>query len=187
MQCPKDKKVALVDGTLSGDLAVMKCPDCQGNWISSANYEAWQASQPQEPAEPKLVARSVTKLDFLPSPLDNKAALCPECQHYLSRAKVYYKRSFYVDRCMHCGGIWCDKGEWEVLENLGLHTRIEHMFSPEWQMRERELEYAEKERQATIEKLGSEVAAMVFELAEVLEKHPNGDFGVAYLMRRFDK
>jgi hypothetical protein len=27
----------------------------------------------------------------------------------------------------------------------------------------------------------------LFELAELLEQHPNGDFGVAYLMRRVDQ
>ncbi|MFB2938489.1 zf-TFIIB domain-containing protein [Aerosakkonemataceae cyanobacterium BLCC-F154] len=187
MQCPKDQRVTLVNATLSNKLAVKLCPDCQGNWISATDYEAWIASQSEKTAEPKLMAKSTTEINFVPSPNDNRAALCPECQHYLTRAKVFYKRAFYVERCTHCGGIWCDKGEWEVLEKLGLHTNIEQLFSLEWQSRVRELEYSEKERQATTEKLGSEVAAMVFELAEVLEKHPNGDFGVAYLMRRFHK
>lgn len=187
VRCPKDWSVSLVDGTLSDKLAVKHCPDCQGNWISATDYEAYVASQPPKSAESKFQAKSTTDINFVPSPGDHRAALCPECQHYLTRAKVFYKRAFYVERCTHCGGIWCDKGEWEVLEKLGLHTNVEQMFSLEWQSRVRELEYAEKERQATMEKLGSEVASKVFELAEVLEKHPNGDFGVAYLMRRFNK
>jgi hypothetical protein len=70
------------------------------------------------------------------------------------------------------------------LERLGLHTTIEQLFSNEWQTQVRERQFSEQERQATIEKLGSELAGRVFELAEALEKHPNGDFGVAYLMRR---
>jgi hypothetical protein len=45
----------------------------------------------------------------------------------------------------------------------------------------RERQFSEQERQATIEKLGSELAERVFELAEVLEKHPNGDFGCCLL------
>jgi hypothetical protein len=44
-----------------------------------------------------------------------------------------------------------------------------------------------QERRATIDKLGAELAAQIFELADVLKQHPNGDFGVAYLMRRCDK
>lgn len=187
MQCPKDQSVSLVDGTLSDKLTVLHCPDCQGNWISTTNYEAWILSQPPRLAEPKLITKSESDLDFVPSHNDNRAALCPECQHYLTRARVFYKRCFYVERCMHCGGVWCDKGEWEVLEKLGLHINIEQLFSHEWQSRVREMEYAEKEREATTQKLGYKVAEMVFELAEILENHPNGDFGVAYLMRRFNK
>jgi hypothetical protein len=70
------------------------------------------------------------------------------------------------------------------LEHLGLHTTIEQLFTNEWQSRVRERQFFDQERQATIDKLGPELAEQVFELAQELEKHPNGDFGVAYLMRR---
>jgi Zn-finger nucleic acid-binding protein len=126
-------------------------------------------------------------VDYVQSPFDTKAALCPECNCYLARARVGLKTPFYVERCPNCGGIWCDRGEWDVLEKLGLHTAIEQLFSSEWQARVKEREYAARERQATIDKLGADLAEKVFELAELLEGHPNGDFGVAYLMRRFDK
>ena len=186
MQCPKEKKVTLVDGILAGNISVKHCPDCQGTWIPAQEYQSWQAGQSQPTAYPELPIQNLD-VDFVQSPFDTKAALCPECQHYLSRTKVFFRPSFYVERCMYCGGVWCDKGEWEVLAKLGLHASIEQLFSPEWQMQMRDREYAEKERQATSDKLGPEVAAEVFKLAEILEKHPNGEFGVAYLMRRFDK
>lgn len=184
MQCPKDKNQDLLEGNLAGgSLLANHCPECEGSWISAEVYQAWQARQLQQPASPQLLTKRID-VNFTASPFDMKAALCPECQHYLSRVKVHFKTPFYIERCMHCGGIWCDKGEWEVLEKLGLHTTIEQMFSSEWQLRARELEQLEKERQATIEKLGEELAEQVFQLAEVLEKHPAGDFGVAYLIRR---
>ena len=183
MQCPKEKNVTLVEGTLSKNLSIKCCPDCQGAWIPAAAYEGWRRNQLQLSAEPERLTRTVNAT-LVRSPFDSKAALCPECQHYLSRAKVYFKPVFYVERCTYCGGIWCDKGEWDVLEKLGVHVAIEQMFSPEWQARVRELEQMEKERQATLDKLGPELAAQVFQLADLLEKHPYGDFGVAYLMRR---
>ncbi|WP_239651701.1 hypothetical protein [Neosynechococcus sphagnicola] len=61
------------------------------------------------------------------------------------------------------------------------------MFTSEWQVKAREQELAEQERRATLEKLGPELAAQVFALAAALQQHPNGDFGVAYLMRRFEQ
>ena len=183
MHCPKCKNVMLLDGSLDGKFAVKYCQECKGTWIPASEYEAWQAHQPYTPVVPASLSQPLN-VNFVQSPFDTKAALCPECQRYLSRAKVNLKTPFYVERCTYCRGIWCDYGEWDVLERLGLHTTIEQLFSNEWQTQVRERQFSEQERQATIEKLGSELAARVFELAEVLEKHPNGDFGVAYLMRR---
>jgi hypothetical protein len=71
-----------------------------------------------------------------------------------------------------------------MLEHLGLHATIEQLFTDEWQTRSREQQHAEKERQATMDKLGHKLAEQVFELADLLRAHPNGDFGVAYLMRQ---
>ncbi len=183
MHCPKCKNVTLVDGLLEDQLAVKYCQECKGTWIPASEYEAWQTEQLYRPVLSEVDSRSID-VDFVQSPFDTKAALCPECRRYLSRAKVNLNTPFYVERCMQCRGIWCDYGEWDILERLGLHTTIEQLFTNEWQTRSRSQQYSEKERQATIDKLGPEVAQLVFELADILEKHPNGDFGVAYLIRR---
>lgn len=182
MQCPKCRKVTLLDGVLDDELAVKYCQECKGIWIPANEYEAWQAHQARKPAPD--VPSETLYVDFVLSPFDTKAALCPECQRYLSRAKVNLNTPFYVERCVQCRGIWCDYGEWDILQQLGLHTTIEQLFTNEWQTRARERQFFDKERQATIDKLGSELAEQVFELAEALANHPNGDFGVAYLMRR---
>jgi len=183
VQCPKCKTVTLLDGILDEKFAVKYCQSCKGTWIPASEYEAWQTTQPYSYVSPDLLSGTLD-VDYVQSPFDTKAALCPECRRYLARAKVNLKTPFYVERCTHCRGIWCDYGEWEILEQLGLHTTIEQLFTNEWQSRVRERQFFDQERQATIDKLGPELAEQVFELAEELEKHPNGDFGVAYLMRR---
>lgn len=186
VQCPKDKKVELVDQVLAEDLPVQCCPDCKGTWIPAEEYKAWQTRQEKTDVSVEEVLPKILEVEFTQPPLDTKAALCPDCNRYLSRAKVNLKSPFYIERCMACGGIWCDRGEWSILEQLGLHTCIEKLFTGTWQERVKELEYAQRERQATMDKLGPELAAKIFELAKLLEEHPNGDFGVAYLMRRFE-
>lgn len=183
MQCPKCKKVILTDGILDNELAVQYCQECKGTWIPAQEYEDWQTRQPYTPVVPDALSDTL-EVDYMQSPFDTKAALCPECRRYLSRAKVNLKTPFYVERCMQCRGIWCDYGEWDILERLGLHTTIEQLFSNDWQIKVRENQFSQQERQATIEKLGIELATRVFQLAEDLGNHPNGDFGVAYLMRR---
>lgn len=186
MQCPKDKQVELVNGQLMKQLPAHHCPECQGDWIAGEAYEVWQQQQPPSENLSTLIDRAL-ELDYARSPFDTRAALCPECNAYLARAKVSVKTPFYVERCPNCKGIWCDRGEWDTLQTLGFHTVIDQMFSNDWQTRTREREQLAQERRATIDKLGPELAERIFEMAEVLEKHPNGDFGVAYLMRRCDK
>ncbi|MGJ3249365.1 MAG: zf-TFIIB domain-containing protein [Elainellaceae cyanobacterium] len=183
MQCPKDREIELVDSWLSDQLAVQECPKCQGNWIPSTEYQKWRG----EPPDMIEVPQQMLSIQCESPPNDTKGALCPACGCFLSRAKVALRTPFYVERCSNCGGIWCDRGEWDILEMLGLHVAIEQLFSSDWQSRVKEVELANRERQATIDKLGEELALRVFELAELLEQHPNGDFGVAYLMRRFEE
>lgn len=183
MQCPKCRKVTLTDSVLSDNLGVKRCPDCKGNWIPASNYEEWQTQQPQQPITPTILAKKQLNVDFVQSPYDTKAALCPGCNRYLSRAKVNLNNPFYVERCRDCG-IWCDHGEWDVLEKLGLSSTIEQLFSSTWQTKVHKAQYSEQERQALISKVGSDLAQQIFELTETLEDHPAGDFALAYIMRR---
>ena len=183
MQCPKCKQSKLRSGNLSSRLAVESCDECKGTWIPAENYADWQSQQPQTSPN-KIHFSEALNVDFVQSPYDTKGALCPECSRYLSRAKVMLTNPFYVERCANCQGIWCDHGEWDILETLGLHSTIENLFSAEWQTQVRQLQQISKERQATIDKLGTELANLVFEVGEKLKNHPNGDFGVAYLIRQ---
>lgn len=189
MRCPKCKKADLEDGILEeGNFLVKYCPECFGFLIPRQEYETWQAQVPRWEPQPEILSDRLERLgeNFVPSPYDTKAALCPECQSYLSRSRVSLKTPFYVERCMKCGGIWCDKGEWEILEALGLHTRLHEMFSTGWQTRIRETSLVLREREALVEKLGQELAQYIFDLAEILETHPYGDFAASYILRRFE-
>ena len=187
MRCPKDKNSTLVDRTLDGGLAVKYCPTTEGQWIGEADYQAWLENQTSAASDSASVAQRLTTLEFEPAAEDLKAALCPECGHYLTRAKVMTQKPFFVERCGKCGGIWCDRGEWEALQMLGLHTRLDELFSGEWQAIVRERQQSDRQREATIDKLGSDLAQKIFDLADALKAHPNGDFGVAYLMQQFNK
>ncbi len=186
MNCPKCK-LTLSDSFLNETLPNKHCNQCQGDWIPGNEYEIWNSGKNNIiPTEPEQLSKYFN-MEFVPSEFDKKGSLCPECKRYLSRAKVSIKNDFYVEKCINCGGIWCDEGEWNILTKLGLTKVIDNIFSSDWQAKVLKSQHFDKEKEATINKLGTELAEKVFKLAELLEKHPNGDFGVAYLMRRFDK
>ncbi len=188
MRCPKEPTIELSPAELTHDLSAQRCPDCQGNWIPFFTYQRWQALNAGLEAVPDEVLPLTLESDFEPAPLDSRAGLCPECGTYLKRSRLNLKKTaFYVERCPLCSGLWCDRGEWQVFAALGLHVQIPIVFKPDWQARMRVLEQTERQRLAVIEKLGPEIASRVFELGDLLKEHPHGDFGVAYLMRKFEK
>ncbi|MEO1402901.1 MAG: zf-TFIIB domain-containing protein [Cyanobacteria bacterium J06635_1] len=188
VRCPKDFDVILETGQLTEDLSAECCPMCQGAWIESEDYQKWQRSQVDLSENlDDLPLPSTLEIDYRPSPLDGRAGLCPNCGHYLVRGRINLRSTaFFVERCPVCKGMWCDRGEWAILEQLKLDSLIPLIFTDDWQTHIRAKEGEYREKQATIDKLGHEIAEKIFELANLLEKHPNGDFGVAYLMRRFE-
>ena len=185
MQCPKCRS-ELVNGIISDMLLTKHCPECAGEWIPGHNYQTWRSAYPFVPPQRDVLAQNY-HLPYTPSPLDAKAAPCPECGPMMARGKIALKQPFYLEHCLACGGVWCDRGEWEVLEQLQLDKNIAQIFSSAWQAQVRADHLHELERQAVIDKVGVEMAQRVFDLAEILVKHPNGDFAAAYLMRRFER
>lgn len=189
MFCPKHPQELLLTGELVDGLNASSCPICQGSWVESDDYQRWQATH----AEPSLKIENLAvpisqDVDYQPSRYDNRAGLCPNCGLYLVRGRINLKKvSFFLERCPGCKGVWCDQGEWSVLDELGLSAYIPVLFTDDWQSKVRSAESEFRERLATAEKLGPEIAEKLFALARLLEEHPNGDFGVAYLMRRFEK
>ncbi|MGB7088074.1 MAG: zf-TFIIB domain-containing protein [Phormidesmis sp.] len=188
MRCPKEPKTELLPSEITEGLAGQCCPSCQGSWLPFDRYQHWQSLNAGIEAIPDEVLPLALATDYQPAPLDSRAGLCPECGSYLKRSRLTLQQSaFYVERCPLCEGIWCDAGEWDVLAALGLHVQIPIVFKPDWQAHVRSLEQTERHRLAAIEKLGPKLAERVFDLGNQLKAHPHGDFGVAYLMRKFDQ
>ena len=181
MQCPKCREIELVDFELGEELTSHHCKKCEGDWLSGERYQAWQNTQDR----PSVVNTNL-KLDkdYKPSETDNRAALCPECRRYLSRVKIPVATPFYLERCPDCNGFWCDRQEWEILQELTLHTSLEYVFTTEWQHKVRDQQHTVSERQALIQKLGKELAEEVFVMGDKLAESENGDFAVAYLARQ---
>ncbi len=188
MRSPKVKGANLEPSEVTAGLSSQKCPQSLGHWIAAATYEAWQSQQLQQVRDtPIEEVNWLQDLRIHPAETDIRAGLCPECGIILTRLRIPLKTPFYVERCADCGGIWCDRGEWQILEQLGLHTRIPQMFSSQWQMQVREQVLHDQERQSLTEKLGTDLAQEVLRLAATLEKHPHSGFAIAYLTRRAER
>lgn len=185
MDCPKC--ASELENGIIGDLLLTKyCRKCKGEWIAGDNYQDWRDKHPGPPPDPSAIAKNY-HMHYHPSDFDTTTGPCPECGRLLARGKILLREPFYLEHCLNCGGIWCDRGEWEILEQLALHHNIPQLFSGVWQAKARASHMSELERQAVIDKVGVDLSQRVFELADILVKHPNGDFAAAYLLRRFER
>ncbi|NEO83136.1 MAG: hypothetical protein F6J87_02580 [Spirulina sp. SIO3F2] len=173
----------MLETTRPEGVVVQQCSECEGHWLTKVQYEQWQVTHPPQVATAECLSqpglpRHTTSFN------DAKAALCPECRRYLSRAKVHYPDPFFLERCNECEGYWCDRGEWDVLNHLGVSGFLEQFFDQEHQMKLREQNAANREQAQMVEKLGPALANQIMELADVLADHPAGDYALAYLVRK---
>ncbi|MBU6229651.1 MAG: hypothetical protein KGQ93_08145 [Cyanobacteria bacterium REEB459] len=188
-QCPKEGGIHLHDCHLAPGLEAKSCHSCGGLWIPAQSYLPWQRQQGNGDDPPTVALLPLTlKTTFQPSPLDSRAALCPDCHSYLVRGRLNLRQgTIYLERCPSCQGIWCDGGEWDLCQELGLQAHLDYVFSTEWQAQIRHLEAAERERQALEDRLGPDITQRLEELSDLLKHHDYADFAVAYLMRRCDR
>jgi Zn-finger nucleic acid-binding protein len=194
MKCPKDKDCQLepIHNLDQSKPDTSDCKNCGGQWISPDSYKIWQKNSLAQTDVPELVEPiflAEDQTDYVPSDLDVKAGLCPECGSYLTRLRVFFtlKRSFYLERCGGCGGFWCDQGEWEILAKLNCTNQLPNLFSSKWQTQLRDRQKVELERQMVIEKLGAGLAQQLFDLITALETNNEAGFAANYLTRQLEK
>ncbi|MDB6124846.1 MAG: hypothetical protein JWQ71_3839 [Pedosphaera sp.] len=169
MNCPVCKTRTLATHALEHNLISWKCDDCGGQWINSFQFWKWlEEHQPNHegvsPRTPDLTSNETKAVKT-----------CPECNHILAKYKVGHSLPFSLDRCGHCGGIWFDKNEWEILQGLNLHEEIHHIFSAPWQHRVRNEERARHLQALFAEKIGVQDFEEIKRIKEWLNQHPHRD------------
>lgn len=151
MNCPHCHTTALAAHELEPGLAAQQCPECRGAWVGAADYWAWlRAHGPDQPARPAGEGAPPPAAD------SDRAMQCPNCGHILLRYKVGQDVSFLLDHCTHCGGIWFDANEWEILKSRNLHDDVHVMFSDVWQARIAQEEHAQEQERIQTKKFGAD-------------------------------
>jgi len=127
MNCPVCKDSIPSADRIESNLVALKCPRCEGHWISSYQYWRWRDSMREPLPELPPAEPAPTEADT------QHALLCPECGRILRKYAVGRGVSFRIDQCGHCRGLWLDAGEWEALRAAGLHTDVHKIFTEVWQ------------------------------------------------------
>ncbi|MEZ6191193.1 MAG: zf-TFIIB domain-containing protein [Phycisphaerales bacterium] len=151
MRCPVCKTSSLTTQPLDENLLTLRCPDCEGHWVKSFQYWKWRETQP---VADRL--ESIGGEETMPATDSRAGKLCPECGHFLTRRPVGHGVAFNLDGCGHCGGMWFDKCEWDILQSRSLHRDAHYIFTETWQAEVREANRIELARARLMKLLGEQ-------------------------------
>ena len=134
MKCTACGKGLLKPAYLDDLFACHTCNHCFGNWIMLNDYLQWLENSPLvEPAGELMVTA-----------LDSKHVLiCPKTGAMMLKYRISGRTEHRLDLSSDIGGIWMDKGEWNLLKKEGLARSLNQIFTAPWQKKIKEEKTAE--------------------------------------------
>ena len=173
MKCPLCKTPSLDATVLAPDLEGCICGECNGVWIARTKYDAWRKRLPKD------IPETASDAEF--SVNDTRVAkICPQCGHLLLPYRVGHGLAFSIDYCGACGGVWCDRNEWDAIKARNLHDNLHDIVSAHWQNAVRRADVDAAVEQTYRRVLG-EAYDKAAETRDWLRNHPQRSTLLAYL------
>lgn len=126
MKCPSCEAGTLQPSFMDKLFRAHTCDHCGGNWILIEDYVAWKERNPDH----SFAAVTVEETDDTSS-----ALLCPMTGVIMRKLRVSASNSHRVDYSVRVGGVWLDKGEWELLKKEGLAGSLNAILTEQWQQK----------------------------------------------------
>lgn len=125
MRCPSCTTQELKPTKLDAGLAGYGCARCRGVLIELLSYRMWAESHAANRRDVRAAA---------PSAEDSKRAFaCPKCSKLMTKYRIADEVANKLDLCTHCGEVWLDGGEWDLLLQLDLAASLPQILSDPWQ------------------------------------------------------
>jgi len=174
MNCPVCTSLTLSRTDLDENLPAYSCSGCGGAWLSSREYWRWLDSH--GPALPETPPQ-LTAITAADSP---KVKICPECRRLMLRYNVGHGTGIALDQCPACNGIWCDRGEWDLLKSRNLHDEVHLVFTAPWQTAVRKEESRARLDAIYRQRFGSDYDELI-RIRGWVYNHPERDHIIAFL------
>jgi len=172
--CPKCKTQTLAalakERGAPGDVVPpSRCTSCQGVWLP-----------------PEAIGRDVVPAAAdapqAPSTADGLAGFCPRCQGLLVRAQFDAGRTFHLDRCPACAGVWFDAGEWAQVAASEWLSHLDDLWDPIWRRRAAKQRAHDRHLQEIERALGAETLGRLKDAIAALRDHPKRALGLSFLI-----
>ena len=174
MKCTSCNNGQLASAYLEGLFPCHTCSNCGGNLIILSDYLRWRDQNED-------IDLSSEKPLQIEAQETSKAMLCPKTGGIMTKYKISKGSEHRLDLSPTINAIWLDKGEWELLKENGLASKLNNIFTSHWQHEIRSQESADIIKALYKEKFGKNYTTLK-EFRELLNSMPARSEALAYLM-----
>ena len=176
MKCTSCKVGVLKPSFIEGQFRAHTCSSCEGSWILIEDYVAWKERNPEYRFAEAMSFSEDAAVD------SKKALMCPVSGTIMRKFRISAGNDHRLDYSTSVGGIWLDKGEWELLKSEGLAGSLNAVVTQSWQKKVKEETAKENFAEIYRSKFGDETYAKVKELRDwLINQEQKADLR-AYLM-----
>ena len=173
MKCTSCQQGNLIPSFIEGQFRAHTCENCHGNWILIEDYVAWKERHPQFTFDENVNC----EVD------DSKQALlCPVTGTIMRKLRLSTTTEHRIDYSSSVGGVWLDKGEWELLKKENLAGSLNAVLTSYWQRNVRMNSTKDNFAEIYRDKFGEETYQKVKALRTWLVAQPNRADLKAYLL-----
>ncbi|WP_111980234.1 zf-TFIIB domain-containing protein [Algibacillus agarilyticus] len=176
MDCTSCKSGALIPSFIEGQFRAHTCSSCGGNWILIEDFVSWKERNPEYAFADNI---SIEESEITDT---KKALLCPSSGAIMRKFRISSTHHHKLDYSNLVGGIWLDKGEWELLKSEGLAGCLNAVLKQNWQNNIRQNNAKANFAEIYSAKFGDETYAKVKELREWLSSQDKKSDLRAYLL-----
>lgn len=173
MKCTSCKAGVLSPSFIDGLFRAHTCTHCGGNWILVEDYVSWKENNP---------AYSFSDDVSCEAEDTESALLCPQSGTIMRKFRITSDSSHRLDYSAAVGGVWLDKGEWDLMKKDGLAGSLNAVLTAQWQKNIRMNTAKDNFADLYIEKFGRETYDRVKEIRQWLNEQPNKADLRAYLL-----
>ncbi|AWF79441.1 hypothetical protein BTJ40_00570 [Microbulbifer sp. A4B17] len=175
-RCTSCKNGVLKSGFIEELFRAYTCSSCEGNWILIEDYLSWKIQNPEY-----KFSEDVSNLNDVIAEDTKRAILCPVSGSIMQKIKIIASSEHRIDYSTVVGGVWLDKGEWDLLKLEGLAGSLNFLVTHEWQKKIRESKAHETFSERYRSKFGDELYGKVKEVRKWLYEEAQRIDILAYL------
>lgn len=125
MKCPSCGIGKLESSYFDGLFACQWCSKCDGELILLRDLKKWQEQHPESEftvsAEVEMISVDTAK-----------AMVCPLRGGLMTKYRISADTQHRLDLSPTVNAVWLDKGEWNLIKEKGLATKLSDIFTDHW-------------------------------------------------------